>query len=466
MAPGERPAAPRWVSLQIRVVPSLDPAGNPWKIQLLERRDETNEVFADEPAPGSRNLELKVIEKRSYLLRLRTGDGDIWFTDSEPFEAGSAMAVRRLEPKAESVRGLVTIGKRPLAKARLTFGTEAGLESISLTSKEDGTFEGFLPRLGRWHVAAASESPHLHREVDADVIHSDRGAGLDVEIRLIPTGLEGEIVDVNGERILKAILQLDGPLQDHRSERVESGTFRFDRLNEGDNFVHASSAYKDDEGKSHLLRSEIQDVTVEDGMADPAWLRVVLLKEVRVKGRVVSSAGAGVSGANVCLVGGRAGAGVPISSVRSDADGRFSVPVPEGTSGACVAVIPKSFSARLTRLQGTDDEQDLPVSGLGGTLLVDSLYWDAKPLERRMVVVFHSGCTITPALFEFIARGSRADTGDRWKFTIPNVEPGQYSVCAVSFPELALYAGGPATFEPCVHGVLAPGALLELKLLP
>jgi hypothetical protein len=138
----EPPPAPLWVSLQVAVVPSLDPSGKPWKVQLLERRDEKDDVFADKPVPARGNLELKVVEKHLYSLRLKTADGDIWLTDSEPFEAANSMAVRKLEPKAEKVRGLVTIGKRPLAQARLTFGTEDGRESVSLTSKEDGTFRG------------------------------------------------------------------------------------------------------------------------------------------------------------------------------------------------------------------------------------------------------------------------------------------------------------------------------------
>jgi hypothetical protein len=463
---GEPAEAPRWVSLQIRVVPAVDPAGKPWKVQLLERRDEKNEVFADEPAPGNRNLEIKVVEKHFYSLRLRTGDGDIWFTDSKPFEARSTAAVRKLEPKAEKVRGLITIGKRPLAKARLTFGTEDGLESITLTSKGDGTFEGFLPRLGRWRVAAASESPPLHREVDVDVIHSDRGALLDVEVQLIPKGVEGELVDVNGERILKAVLNLDGPEGDHRSERMEGGTFRFEGLNDGLNHIYASSAYRDDDGTLHRLRSELQDVAVEGRTADPAWLRIVLRTELGLKGRVVSPDGAGVPRAVLYAIDGRGGAGVPLIPTRCDADGRFSLPVLEGTSEACIAVIPRPLAVRLLRLQVTDDEQEVPVIGPGGTLLLDSPYWNAKRIEGRSVAIFHSGCVIFPGVLQYLTWGSRADAGDRWTFTIPNVEPGPYSLCAVPYGEVLAYAGGPAAFDTCVHGVLAPGAALELKLLP
>jgi hypothetical protein len=299
-----------------------------------------------------------------------------------------------------------------------------------------------------------------------DVIHSDRGALLDVEVRLIPTGIEGELVDVNGERIVKAGLNLNGPQGDRRDEHADGGTFRLDHLNEGVNYVHASSGYRDDDGTLHHLRSELLDVVVEGGTADPAWLRIVLRTELGLGGRVVSPTGAGQPQADIYVIGGRAGAGVPLIPTRSDADGRFSLPVLEGTPEACIAVIPRPFSVRLLRVQVTDDKMEVPVTGLGGTLLVDSPFWGAKRLQGKWVAVFHSGCAISPGVFSYFTRGSRADTGDRWTFRIPNVEPGPYSFCAVNNGELASYSGGPAAFEPCVHGVLASGGRLELKLLP
>ena len=348
----------------------------------------------------------------------------------------------------------------------LTFGSEAGLESVTFASKEDGTFEGFLPRHGPWHVSAASESLRLHRKVDVDVIHSDRGAQLDVEVRLIPTGLEGELVDVNGERIMKGSLNLHGPQGEHRDERVEDGTFRFEHLNAGVNHLYATSAYRDDDRKLHVFRSDLSDVTVEANTADPAWLRIVLLKDAGLRVRLVSPAGTGVAGADVYVVGGRAGASVPLSPTRSDVDGRVSPPVLEGTSEACIAVIPRQFGARLLRLQITADELEIPLSSGGGTLLVDSPFWKAKRIEGKTIVVLHSGCVVNPGVLQFFTRGSRADTGDRWKFTIPNVEPGPYSFCAVPYQDVTVLARAPTDPESCVQGVLVPGAVLELKLLP
>ncbi|MDL2718621.1 MAG: carboxypeptidase-like regulatory domain-containing protein [Acidobacteriota bacterium] len=458
--------APHWVSVQVRVVPPVDPAGKSWKVQLLERREGKDEIVSDEPAPENRSLELRVAEKRFYSLRLRTGDGDIWFTDPDPFEAKGEMPVRVIEPKALKVRGLVTLGKRPLAKAQLAFGNEAGPESISLTSKEDGTFVGFLPRFGRWHVTSRSESPHLHREVDVDVIHSDRGAELDVEVRLIPRGVEGELVDVDGHRIMKGMVNQFGPSGDHADERVERGTFRFERLNDGANSFEASAGYRDEDGKLHSLRSETTDVTVEAGTADPAWLQIVLRREVGLKGRVVSPAGSGVPRATVLFIETKGGAHTWFVPKRSGADGRFTLPLREGTSEACVAVIQGSFSARLTRVQVTGDEQELSLSPLGGTLLVDAPFWNSKRLEDKRVVVFHAGCAIYPAVLQNLVKGSHGDTGVRWTYRMQRVEHGPYSVCAVTNSELAAYDGRAAAFEPCVYGVLAPGGMLELKLLP
>ena len=299
-----------------------------------------------------------------------------------------------------------------------------------------------------------------------DVIHSDRGAEFDVEVCLIPTGLEGEFVDVNGERILKARFSLSGPQGDRRDEPIEGGIFRVEHLNAGVSYIHASSGYRDDDLKLHVLRSELEDVTVEGGTADPAWLRIILRREIGFRGRVVSPAGSAVSSARALVIGGRAGAGVPMPAAQSRNDGRFSLRVLEGTSEACVAVTHESFSARLTRVQVTGDEQDLPVSPLGGTLLVDSPFWNSRRLEDKRVVVFHSGCAIFPFVFQHLVKGSHGDTGDRWTYRLPKLEPGPYSVCAVTNSELADYAGGAATFEPCVYGVLAPGGQLELKLLP
>ena len=64
------------------------------------------------------------------------------------------------------------------------------------------------------------------------------------------------------------------------------------------------------------------------------------------------------------------------------------------------------------------------------------------------------------------ARLDFVDQGPRWLITLPNLEPGPYAACPVSFEELGAYDGKAPAFPGCVSGVLTPGGRLELTLLP
>ena len=99
LRPAVEGANPPSVSrLLVDVVPALDPAGKPWRVLLLESKGGKLEMVSDEPSPAKRALELLPREGLSYVLRLRSSDGDIWMTDAEPFVAGKGQLSRTLEP--------------------------------------------------------------------------------------------------------------------------------------------------------------------------------------------------------------------------------------------------------------------------------------------------------------------------------------------------------------------------------
>ena len=467
----ESSASPDQARLLVDVVPSLDPAGKPWRVELLEARDGRYQLTSDEPAPARRAVELRPVEGRAYVLRLRSSDGDLWMTDPEPFVAGKGPATRTLEPKAERVRGLVTVGKRPLGKAHLTFSTGPGLESVSISSKEDGTFTGFLPHLGRWHLAATSSSLHIHRELDMSVERNNHGNELDAEVQLIPEGLEGELVDIENERVSFPahiyLRPLDGSSW-HRDERVEGGVFRVGRLDDGRYQAQVHGSIRLESGALRLMTSEPQMVIVEHGTADPAWLSVVMRRPVPWNGRVVTATGAGVPNASVQRILSAWGTVAFLGArATSDADGKFQLPVPEGLPDACLAIVPRELPTALTRMARTDDEQVIPISGPGGTLLVDQPYAGAERLEGRRVVLVHAGCAVFPGSLRYLRRPKATpftDTGARWRIEIPNLEPGSYAACAMTWDELAAFAVEPRPLGECLSGVLAPGGRLELTL--
>lgn len=449
-------------------MPPLDPAGKPWRVQLLEPRDATYDLVAEAPSATGRALVFPLVGGQAYVLRVRTGEGDIWLTDPEPVLAGATSQTRTLEPKSERVRGLVTVGRRPLPGARLTFSAGAGHESVSFTSKEDGRFTGYLPRFGRWRVLAVSESPHVRAEVDTDVFRNKRGAEIDAEVRLIPEGIEGEVVDIEGRQIAsRASLSLNPRGgYDHRNEPVEGGTFRVQNLASTGYYVEVTSSYLDADGRRLPLRSEPQVVTVEHGTADPAWLRLILRRQSVFRGRVVGPSGVGVVSTRAYDVR-RFSSPVTYPPVRSDGEGSFVLPILEGLPDTCLALVPPGLPTVLVRRSAAGDEQAIPIGGLGGTLSVDQPYEGASQLDGRVVAVFHAGCAVLPgAFFRLGRRPTSHDAGARVQYTIRNLEPGAYWACPVTWEELGAYAGGPPAFEDCAEGTLVPGERLELAVLP
>jgi hypothetical protein len=124
------------------------------------------------------------------------------------------------------------------------------------------------------------------------------------------------------------------------------------------------------------------------------------------------------------------------------------------------------FALTLTRVRWSDEEQTITVADAGGTLVFDVPPRNAKKLGNLHPIVFHSGCAVPPYYYRIGPRGTFKDTGRRWQYQIPNVDPGMYSLCSIRHEELVSYAGSPPAFESCVSGTLAPGGVFELSLLP
>jgi hypothetical protein len=145
------------------------------------------------------------------------------------------MEPRVLRLGVERIRGIVKAGLASL-KARVTLQGEPGKESVFFASNDQGLFEGFLPRLGRWHALVGSDNPPLRRRVDVEVLRNRRDEP-DVEVQLVPSGVEGEIVDEEGNlkpSILRFHRRFDAYHQEEMNQRAGNGTFRFDRLLDGD----------------------------------------------------------------------------------------------------------------------------------------------------------------------------------------------------------------------------------------
>ncbi|MFP5245444.1 MAG: hypothetical protein ACLGH0_02030, partial [Thermoanaerobaculia bacterium] len=107
----------------------------------------------------------------------------------------------------------------------------------------------------------------------------------------------------------------------------------------------------------------------------------------------------------------------------SDVRGRFALSLPPGTRTYDVVVVPRGFYVTLGRTT-VDTKKILraEVGQDGGSLTVDASA-DEHPRIR------HAGAEFSVPLLVQRAGGTVESSAKRQRLTIPNLEPGMYSVC-------------------------------------
>ena len=389
---------------------------------------------------------------RFYALSVRTSGGELWYADGEPFTLQDPPQKRFLQLTSERIQGLLTLGKQPRS-ATITFGAERGSESTVVMSNDKGIFRGILPGSGTWKVLVDSQSPPVRRTLDVTVDRTLSDSGNNVEIHLPSDALEGEIVDKDGNVVSNALLRIHKRFsRELISKNLEVGTFRLEGLADGEYDVDAEAQRMD---------SSNYTVTISEHEVDPSFLRITVNPRRALRGRVTTPSGDGAVGATVQRL---SPGGIPAMlgpPTPVDADGKFTAYVSEELKEICLTVFAPGFAKRVVRLTVQDDEQLVPVDQSGGTLIIDQPA-DPNAFVSRRPVVYKSGCVLFPGLLK-----EKWDKGkDRTLITGVGVERGGYSVCMLSYQEMAGYMGGKPVFPSCVHGTLQSRGTLALKVQP
>ena len=113
----------------------------------------------------------------SYRVAVESSDGTRWL--QRFFELGAGSGPLSLRVGLAAVAGRVRLGTQPL-RARLVFFNEAGGEPVTLTSDDDGRFQGLLPVAPgvletRWTVEAHAAQPPIHRRLEGVSVQSVAG---------------------------------------------------------------------------------------------------------------------------------------------------------------------------------------------------------------------------------------------------------------------------------------------------
>lgn len=432
--------------LELSIAPPMDPYGRPWNVQLIEQR-----AYGD-PAisswKGTASLEGTWVQAGLapgiYQLTVADADGGRW--ESREIEIAGNPAAVQVEVPVVEVRGTVELGDEPLV-ATLWLGGLYGPRRVRFESDEEGRFQGLLPGEGLWKVDVASQAEGLRLSLDPVDVRVPPSKGYaEILVKVPATRLGGETVDEAGRKVAGAVVSTLGTAAEVESD--QEGEFEIRGLKPGTVLLEAEN----DEKSSGTVQAFVK----EEG--ESPRLRLVLRKNKEIQGHVVSATGP-VPGAELLAIPAVDQiAGASIVTAVSGADGGFTLGVPSDVRQLTVMVFAPGYAMRiLPVVLDREARIEVPVDRVGGTLSLDLAETESQPL------LLHNGTFIPlPLLARWVRlRGGARQVPASGRFTVPDVEIGEYRLCPGSASGDVRQGREP---QACASGFLAPAAELSLGL--
>jgi hypothetical protein len=445
------------LTFQLSLDPPLDPAGEPWRVRMSEPVHDPSI-----PVPGFQGRatpagiwEQPGLSPGTYEVAVSDHERQ-WLIQSMELAPGRTSLSLRLE--GLQLQGRITLGDEPLEATLRMFG-RPGRESAQFRADRHGRFEGLIPVEGLWDVEVQAPAEGIGVKLEPVEVRRSPGQNVArVEIRLPDTELTGTVVDERGEPVEDARVVL-AP-QRKRPVTVEAGKegrFTARGLPPGTVLVH--SEHERTESESEWMQALLE----ED---EPASLRLVLQRRVRITGRVFSPHGP-VPGAQIMAASDitEAGAGSLDQAVTGPA-GEFEVRMPQSSQRINLTVIALGYPIRMLAVPlKLETVVEIPLETVGGTLVIDlggrTLQ---EALGQRAGLLAHGGTFVPFGTVAGWARLLRAPQKDPYRLVVPNVEAGEYLLCFGAEGQMAYLRGGDTSGPQCSRGTLAPLQELTLSL--
>lgn len=397
--------------LSVRVTPPLDPQQQLWQVALLKKQlggkhfDTIGRSLASTTGEWSHQ---RVLPGDYLLIVGQTGGGE-WSSQEMAFAPTDADRSIDILLTTHRVAGRVTLGERPI-QAKVGFGGENG---ATLLADEQGRFEGTVPSLKHDEITllVTSKTPDVRRTLVVEGKRSSDGV-LYFDIVLPATTILGRTMDENGSPI-SAVVTIrskdEGVFE--QMFTAEDGAFQFAGFEPGVYVLQAEDFQK---------ASAVVDVDVG---TETIGIDLVVRPLEEVRGRIFMR-GVPVAGADIYAF----PRGVKSSFMpegTSDTAGRFVLSLPPGTRTYDVVVIPRGFYVTAGRITKDPKQPDLrvEVGQNGGSLTVDA------PDDAVRLRLVHAGGEYELTFLAAATHSPVTKTNGRQQFTIPNLEPGTYSVC-------------------------------------
>ncbi len=417
--------APPVASL-IRLDPAVDPEGGRWQVRLHPVRPLPEEAPVEVAAGEDGIAEVLGLRPAAYVVQVLAASGASLV--HEEHEIDSDSVVEMSVPVIE-FHGAVRRDEEPL-EARVRLETGSG-DAASFETDAQGEFRGFI-RHPRWPFAFASvtwldDGQERTAELELAIEVPEEGP-FELEIEVPAQSVVGVVVDGKG-RPVAGVTVTASPARPKRSRSVPrsetDGEGRFRLVGLHNELYHVQA-------KRGGVASEVSKIDLGSGVG-AGELRLVLAPSRVVDGRVLTSQGEGLGGAEVRF---EAGGRSPLStSTISDWSGAFSLNLPEDAVDAVVLVFAPSqlLWSECVRLEMAE-ELVIQLPPLpGGTLLLETRWQpDLPPVSggRPFVVSDRGGVFDMGTLLYWQRRksgsGSSDASGTR-TIAVPAVAPGSYA---------------------------------------
>ena len=455
-------------TLAVEVVPATDPYQQPWQIRL-----QTLRTIQQQELPASGSWQADGLEHGTYRVSIRDSRDNVWAEEQVPVT--TSWVAHRVEIETARLEVTFLLGGQPVTDAEVTFRGQGG-NSQQRKTNDEGTAYVFLQAGQKWQVRIQKPVEGIwgaFREVAVpEAGPNDPWPHLTLE--LPDTELFGEVTFGQEPLTAPAQVQLFDGATTAQLDTEPDGSFTFRGIRPGALHLQARGDFE-----AGALRSAPARLSLEEGVPFGP-VQLVLEPQQVVRGTVISPTGKRVAGALVMGLpasrfpasgfptGGFPGGGAPRPANPpqdyTDAAGVFMLEeVPSYFDPMRLLVFPVGYAATQRTITLLDDAPVIPVSSLGGTLIV-SYGDDGAGLPHENHHVIHTsvwgtdGLIGTGPILSFWARMHQVPQ-HAGRLRVPMLAPGPLTVCLEPCDATA----GSRDVQ-CVEGFLPPGGELHLVL--
>jgi hypothetical protein len=421
---------------EVIIDPPLDPSGRRWRIVLdhdaIPMRPSA--AVADAPAAADGTWTRDGIEAGKYRLEIYDNSGAAYEHLVVSIQPNGPPI--RLQMDAIRLQGTLRAGHEALS-ATLHFINRRGPGNLTLVSREDGTFAGTFPAVGKYDVEITPQTSEQHLRKQVDVESSQGIAHVDIDL---PGGvIHGNVVDESGAPAAGLVrLYRRGGGSAMSVSTAGDGTFTMIAVETGDAVLSARSRTAGDSGPVAY--------SVAENSTEPVTL--ILHPRRPVTMWIVAPSGQPVAGA-VIRFSNRFYWHEEVTGPGGDAP--FSVP--RGIDSVDVIIAAAGFPIRLMTLAMTPDMDANPQIALASTAsrlvlgIGSSPPWPALAPANTGV-----GLHWLPEFFASPAGGPHSPNSTARGFEF-DLDPGTYTLC----PDLQIST-------QCIQRTLAPGTETSVDL--